>query len=223
LNAGDLPSSHENTYIYDIMYRTLFGQNALPNLIEGTPEDEVLLGNQERDLIRANEGNDTLAGSVNDDILYGEVGDDLLRGDFNIPQSGGSAGGDDLLYGGLGNDRLYGQGGNDALNSDQGDDQLFGDAGNDLLVGGDGFDTLTGGEGRDTFAIASRQGDDTITDFRLGEDFLMMTGTLTFEDLTFTQDGNSTVIGSRFETDLAILNGINANDLIAAADSTFVM
>lgn len=223
LNAGDLPSSHENTYIYEIMYRTLFGANSLPNLIEGTPQDETLLGNQENDLIRANEGNDLLAGSVNDDILYGEEGDDILRGDLNTVQAGGEAGGDDLLYGGLGNDQLYGQGGDDLLNGGDGDDALYGDAGNDLLVGGLGFDTLMGGAGRDTFAIASSSGDDTITDFRIGEDFIMMTGNLSFEDLTFTQTGGSTVIGSNNEIDIAILRGINFNDLIASASSTFTV
>jgi len=31
-------------FIYDIMYQTLFGQNSLPNLIDGTPEGETLLG-----------------------------------------------------------------------------------------------------------------------------------------------------------------------------------
>jgi len=223
LNAGELPSSHENTYIYDIMYRTLFGQNSLPNLIEGTPEDEVLLGNQENDLIRANEGNDLLAGSINDDILYGEEGDDTLRGDLNTSQAGGEAGGDDLLYGGLGNDLLYGQGGNDQLYGNDGDDQLYGDAGNDLLVGGSGIDTLTGGAGRDTFAIASSAGDDTINDFQIGEDFIALTGNLRFEDLTFTQDGANTVIGSQNEIDMAILRGINSDDLMAATSTTFTV
>jgi glycerophosphoryl diester phosphodiesterase len=222
LNAEDLPSSHENTFIYDIMYQTLFGQNSLPNLIDGTPEGETLLGGTERDLIRASEGDDTLAGSVNDDILYGEVGNDLLRGDLNTPQAGGDAGGDDFLFGGLGDDRLFGQGGNDQLTGDEGEDRLFGDAGTDLLVGGSGFDTLTGGEGQDTFALASQAEHDTISDFQIGEDSLAMTGDLTFENLTFTQVGNRTVIGSNVEIDLAILNGVNANDLVASADSTFI-
>ncbi|MBD2104312.1 alkaline phosphatase [Leptolyngbya sp. FACHB-261] len=220
LNAGDLPSSHENTYIYEIMYRTLFGQNSLPNLVEGTAGAETLLGGTDRDLLRGNEGNDTLAGSVNADFLYGEVGDDLLRGDLNTTQAGSEAGGDDLLYGGLGNDRVFGQGGNDQLYGGQGDDQLFGDAGNDLLVGGLGADRLTGGAGRDGFALVSDSGSDTINDFRLGEDFVVMTGSTTFEDLTFTQRGGSTVISSGDET-FTTLRGVNANALVAAAGSTF--
>jgi glycerophosphoryl diester phosphodiesterase len=223
LNAGDLPSSHENTYIYDIMYRTLFGQNSLPNLIEGTPEDEVLLGNQENDLIRANEGNDLLAGSVNHDILYGEEGDDILRGDLNTPQAGGEAGSSDLLYGGLGSDLLYGQGGNDQLYGDDGNDQLYGDDGNDLLVGGTGINTLSGGAGRDTFALASYVGNDTINDFQIGEDFIALTGNVKFEDLTFTQSGTNTIIGFKNEVDIAIVRKINSDDLMTAASTTFTV
>jgi glycerophosphoryl diester phosphodiesterase len=222
LNAEDMPSSHENTYLYELMYRTLFGQNSLPNLIDGTPESETLLGGTDRDLIRANEGDDTLAGSVNNDILYGEVGNDLLRGDLNIPGDGGEAGGDDLLYGGLGSDRVFGQGGDDRLYGSEDNDRLFGDAGRDVLVGGMGLDTLTGGSGRDILAIAPESGTDTFSDFRVGEDFIVLMDGLTFENLTIAQDGNNTVIGSSNETNLAILTGINSNDLIVAADSTFI-
>jgi glycerophosphoryl diester phosphodiesterase len=224
LNAEDLPSSHENTYIYELMYRTLFGQNSLPNLIEGTPEDEVLVGNADRDLIRANEGNDTLAGSVNNDILYGEVGDDVLRGDFNTPQEGDEAGGNDLLYGGLGNDTLYGQGGSDALYGDAGDDLLYGDAGDDLLYGGAGFNTLTGGDGRDIFAIApgTEEDADTFNDFRIGEDYIGLSDGLSFGQLSVAQDGRNTVISLDGDT-VATLLAINSNDLIASASSTFVV
>jgi glycerophosphoryl diester phosphodiesterase len=223
LNAEDLPSSHENTYLYELMYRTLFGENSLPNLIEGTPNNEVLQGGSDKDLIQANEGSDTLAGSVNNDILFGEVGDDLLRGDLNVPQSGGFSGGDDLLYGGAGSDRLFGQGGKDELYGDGGNDRLFGDAGNDILVGGSGLDTLTGGEGRDIFAIAAASDSDIVTDFRIGEDFLALTGDLSFEDLNITQNGNNTAIASDNNANLVTLTGIDASDLIAAANSTFVV
>ncbi len=220
LNAEELPSSHENTYIYDLMYRTLFGQNSLPNLIDGTPEAEILQGGTDRDLIRANEGDDTLAGSVNDDILYGEVGNDLLRGDLNTPQSGGDAGGDDLLYGGLGNDSLYGQGGNDQLYSDEGNDQLFGDAGDDLLWGGFGQDTMQGGQGRDTFAIATGEDADVINDFSIGEDVVGLKDGLTYSELTITQQGANTEIRFGGET-LATLLGIDSN-AFAATNSTFL-
>ncbi|MBD1939730.1 alkaline phosphatase [Microcoleus sp. FACHB-68] len=224
LNAGDLPSSHENTYIYELMYRTLFGQNSLPTLIEGTPQSETLLGGPERDLVRGNEGEDIIAGSVNDDFLYGEEGNDLIRGDLNTVQAGGSAGGDDLLSGGLGDDILFGQGGDDQLYGGEGNDQLFGDAGDDLLFGGLGQDSLVGGEGRDRFVLASGEnGDvDTLSDFRIGEDFIAMMEGVAFDQLVFSQSGGSTVITAN-DSMLAMIRGINSTDLIATADTTFVM
>lgn len=223
LNAGDLPSSHENTYIYELMYRTLFGQNSLPTLIEGTPQAETLLGGPDRDLIRGNEGDDTIAGSVNDDFLYGEEGNDLIRGDANTVQAGGNAGGDDLLSGGLGDDRLYGQGGDDQLLGGEGDDLLFGDAGDDLLFGGPGQDTLTGGAGGDRFVISAGEesGTDTFNDFRVGEDFIAIMDGVTFDQLSFSQSGGSTVINAD-DTMLAMLRGTNSDALIAAASTTFV-
>ena len=224
LNAGDLPSSHENTYIYELMYRTLFGQNSLPTLIEGTPQTETLLGGPDRDLVRGNEGDDTITGSVNDDFLYGEEGNDLIRGDLNTVQAGGSAGGDDLLSGGLGDDRLFGQGGDDQLYGGEGNDQLFGDAGDDLLFGGLGQDSLVGGEGQDRFVLAAGEnGDvDTLSDFRIGEDFIAMMEGVAFDQLVFSQSGGSTVITAN-DSMLAMIRGINSTDLIATADTTFVM
>ncbi|MBD2054848.1 alkaline phosphatase [Oculatella sp. FACHB-28] len=221
LNAGDLPSSHENTYIYELMYRTLFGQNALPTLVEGTPQAETLLGGPDRDLVRGNEGDDTIAGSVNDDFLYGEEGNDLIRGDLNTVQAGDDAGGDDLLSGGEGDDRLFGQGGDDQLYSGEGNDQLYGDAGDDLLYGGLGQDALLGGEGRDRFVIATGEDADTFSDFRIGEDFIALMNGVTYEQLSFSQSSGSTVI-SADDSILATLRGINSSELIAAAQTTLV-
>ncbi|MGF1497245.1 MAG: alkaline phosphatase [Elainellaceae cyanobacterium] len=224
LNAGELPSSHENTFIYELMYRTLFGQDALPTLIEGTPDDETLLGGPNRDLIRGNEGDDTLAGNVNNDILYGEVGDDVLRGDLNEVVTTSDAGGDDMLFGGMGDDTLFGQGGNDMLLGDEGDDTLFGDAGDDLLDGGLGEDILTGGEGRDMFAIAANEDDtvDVINDFQVGEDFLGLLDGVTLDQISLSQDGNNVVVSTE-DASLVRIRGIDADVLMASAESTFTM
>jgi glycerophosphoryl diester phosphodiesterase len=223
LNAGDLPSSHENTYIYELMYRTLFGQNSLPTLVEGTPQAETLLGGPDRDLVRGNEGDDTIAGSVNDDFLYGEEDNDLIRGDLNTVQAGDDAGGDDLLSGGEGDDHLFGQGGDDLLFGGAGDDLLFGDAGDDLLYGGLGQDSLFGGAGRDRFVVASGEdGDvDIFNDFQIGEDFIALMQEITFNQLSFAQSGGSTII-SAGDRMLAMIRGTNSNDLTAAAESMFV-
>jgi len=89
----------------------------------------------------------------------------------------------DTLAGTSGPDHIYGLGG---------DDELSGSDGEDVLSGGEGNDTLTGGDGADYFSIASTTGNDVVTDFTAGEDFIDMMATgLTFDDLSSeaTADG----------------------------------
>jgi len=59
-----------------------------------------------------------------------------------------------------------------------GRDILTGAQGNDFLVGGFGKDTLTGGAGADDFAFGSRnEGIDTITDFVVADDRILVSAT----------------------------------------------
>ncbi|MBE2897014.1 hypothetical protein HPC38_09045 [Pasteurellaceae bacterium HPA106] len=60
-------------------------------------------------------------------------------------------------------------GGNDTLNGGAGDDILFGGAGNDTLSGGEGADKFV-------FLVNSNSGKDTITDFKAGEDKIVLSG-----------------------------------------------
>lgn len=94
-----------------------------------------------------------LSGNANANIIYGGSGSDII-------------------YGGKGNDTIYGGSGADSLFGDAGNDKIFGDAGNDTLSGGAGNDTLTGGDGADIFFYASGDGNDVITDYKAGEDFI---------------------------------------------------
>jgi glycerophosphoryl diester phosphodiesterase len=201
LNADLLPSTVDNTEIYEIMYRTLFG-DVLPELIDGTPEDEVLVGEAEDNLIRADIGDDIVAGGAGNDFIYGEEGDDVLRGDDNDRSPGGTVGGDDTLSGGLGNDSLGGKGGDDELYGDEGNDSLWGDDGDDTLRGGLGDDILTGddfsgGSGSDTFILAVGEGTDTILDFEIGVDFIGLADGLTFGQLTLTQTGSNVAVANQ--------------------------
>ena len=219
LNADLLPSTVDNTEIYEIMYRTLFG-DVLPSLIDGTPENETLVGGEANDLIRADIGNDIAAGSLGDDIIYGEEGDDILRGDENSRSPGGTVGGNDTIYGGLGDDQIGGKTGNDQLFGDEGNDRIWGDDGDDLIDGGLGNDTLTGddfsgGQGNDTFVLAVGEGIDTIVDFEVGIDLLGLKGDLSADKLSISQVGSDTEISFGSEI-LAILTGVNAASLIAA-------
>jgi Ca2+-binding RTX toxin-like protein len=79
------------------------------------------------------------------------------------------------------------------------------------LRGGLGNDTLTGGNGGDVFVFASGDGTDTITDFKLSNDKIGLTGGLTFENLSFS--GNNIIFGTEV---LVVLTGVNTNTLTAS-------
>lgn len=74
------------------------------------------------------------------------------------------------VFGNGGVDLISGGGGDDRLDGGADDDSVGGGAGNDTLAGGIGNDTLTGGSGDDTFVLDATGGDDTITDFNVGND-----------------------------------------------------
>ena len=182
-------------------------------IIHGTLESETLNGSDEmEDWIFAGGGKDTVVGGLGNDVIDGEEGNDTLWGDRN-PGSGRDAiGGDDILYGGKGNDQIRGNGGNDQLYGEDGDDKLWGDDGDDQLWGDGGDDTLRGGKGSDTFVLGIGQGTDTIRDFRMVDDFMGLSGQLTFGQLSMTQDGDNTLIRYQDQT-LAILIDVNASTL----------
>jgi len=120
-------------------------------IIVGTdPAGETLNGTGEDDTIVGLEGPDTLNGGAGSDLLFGGDGIDTLNGgdhgDFLFGDNG-----NDILSGGVGDDALEGGAGEDALSGDAGDDSLIGNAGDDTLVGGAGNDTLNGGLDADVF------------------------------------------------------------------------
>ncbi|MEM1171114.1 MAG: bifunctional metallophosphatase/5'-nucleotidase [Cyanobacteria bacterium P01_H01_bin.35] len=112
-----------------------------------------------------------------------------IRGSSNNDTLVGSAA-DDTIIGGRGNDALYGRDGNDLLEGRPGIDRLFGGAGDDTLRGGQGRDRLnsgpgddvmTGGASIDRFIFNTNRaysqddlGQDTITDFDVERDILLL-------------------------------------------------
>lgn len=111
-------------------------------------------------------------------------------------------------------DIIHGLEGNDILFGRAGDDVLIGGAGNDTLNGGAGNDTLTGGAGTDRFVITSDHGTDTITDFTLGEDQIVLEAGLSWDDLTVfhgispqTNDVYTEIFLTGQQTPLAIISG----------------
>ena len=102
---------------------------------------------------------------------------------------------------------------NDELHGGTGNDTLTGGAGDDTLIGGVGDDLLTGGQDSDTFIFAADDGIDTITDFAQGTDFIGLSGSLSFGDLSFF---DSNIIVTSSSKVLATLTGVNAEDLTSA-------
>ncbi|MGQ4648344.1 Calx-beta domain-containing protein [Lyngbya aestuarii] len=92
------------------------------------------------------------------------------------------------------------------------DDVLVGDTGANVLDGGKGDDLMTGGAGNDIFVLAAENGIDIITDFKVGNDLLGLSGGLTFEQLTISQANNAEdtwiIKGSE---QLALLAGVQQN------------
>ncbi len=173
--------------------------------IFGNQDNDTISGEDGNDLIRGGQGNDSVSGGDEEDVLYGDRGNDELSGDRGDDLILGGTG-EDVASGGEGNDRIFGNQDNDTLSGDdgndtihggQGDDRISGDAGDDWLYGDRGIDTLNGGAGRDRFFIGSDNPNaplsaDTIEDFQVGEDSIVLRGNLTFEGLEIVAGtGNS--------------------------------
>ena len=127
------------------------------DVLNGTPERDVvdLLGGKDtylahggNDKISGGRGSDTISGGRGTDTLLGNAGNDTLRGDGGGDKLLGGAGADKLL-GGIGTDTLIGGAGKDVLNGQAANDVLKGGGGADRLDGGSGRDVLDGGAGAD--------------------------------------------------------------------------
>ena len=94
--------------------------------------------------------------------------------------------------GGDGNDVFTGNSAGNELIGGRGNDTLSGGAGGDYLFGGLGDNNLTGGADADVFIIEKKPGaTDTITDFQIGVDRIILSGfgTATYSSLALTQEG----------------------------------
>jgi glycerophosphoryl diester phosphodiesterase len=169
MNAEKLPSTLDNTEIYDLMYQTMFG---VYNLINGTSGNNSLTATTNPDRILGNGGNDTITSTVanagQNDLFDGGIGTDTL-----VISGGTASTALTLNVANIANtsNQLSGISGLVVQNFESfdfanflgtlnatgstGNDTITAGAGNDTLDGGAGTNTLRGGVGDDTYIIST--------------------------------------------------------------------
>ncbi len=200
MNADKLPSTVDNTGIYDIMYETLFGltpeeasggetETPESKLISGTPGDDILIPGI--DGFNKN-GSTVFAGAGNDEI-------DLAFGGSNNRVDAGS-----------GNDEIYLSKNNRALGG-EGDDKFFFSTG--------GGNIISGGAGADQFWIVSGEipeSANTIVDFEVDNDVIGLLGSaglgIDSNTLELTEMDGNTKVAFDGNT-LAMINGVTGLDI----------
>jgi Ca2+-binding RTX toxin-like protein len=121
--------------------------------IVGTDGNDVLQGTPERDVIWGANGDDLIYGSLGNDLICGGPGDDQIHGGRGNDEVDGGPG-SDQVNGDLGDDKILGgPGGNDEVAGDLGIDVVNGGPGSEDLVHGDyGYDRMSGGAGKGDIA-----------------------------------------------------------------------
>jgi Ca2+-binding RTX toxin-like protein len=212
--------------------------------VRGSAYVDWLVGNDGDNELRGNGGDDMIAGGIGADVLDGGEGIDLVSYydsaagvsiDLNENEaSGGYATGDTIsgFEGVIGSehiDVLMGSNEGNVLHGLGGGDLIDGDDGEDVIDGGMGDDTLIGGAHADTFSFygSSWQSDgfDTIVDFSVGVDRIEFRGTIdSIDDLEIAQFGAHTLIFYGPASDQGVIGmfGVDANQLLAQAESTFL-
>jgi len=223
-------STHEIEETYSLIFET---QSATTgnDIITGTIESDILVGDRGNDQLRTEGGNDIALGGRGsdfitlgdgDDLALGGKGNDTIRGDDGNDDISGNGGRDtllggggfdelyggadrDVIFGGEGRDRIFGGEGNDRIFGDEGDDGIIGEGGNDNINGGTGNDRISGNDGADT--IRGEDGDDTIS----GDAGI---------DRLFGGEGNDRIFGG--DGDDRIFGGNNDDSLFGDADDDLI-
>uniref|UniRef100_UPI00286B37D6 alkaline phosphatase n=1 Tax=Chamaesiphon sp. OTE_8_metabat_110 TaxID=2964696 RepID=UPI00286B37D6 len=238
LNADKLPSTLDNTEIYNLMYKTLFGTSSQQTLVPGTAgADDLVAGKTPgfdgvNDLVFTGAGNDKvdvpIAGSIagNNRIDSGSGADTIFVA--NNDRVFGTAGDDTLDATDAKDYRISGGAGNDTLFLGANGRALGGDGNDKLFAGSGGNNLLSGGAGADQFWIANAEipgAANTIVDFQIGTDVIGIQGAkslgISATSLKLTQIGADTSINFGSQT-LAILTGIQASSLTPGNASQFV-
>ena len=100
-------------------------------IINGTKNDDTLVGSSGNDTIKGAAGNDSLLGGSGNDKIDGGAGNDGILGGAD----------NDYLVGGTGNDTIVGELGNDTIAGGTGSDLIYYTSvldGHDVIIGFDG-------------------------------------------------------------------------------------
>ena len=150
--------------------------------------------------------------------IFGSLEADTLEF-FGSHQLAFAGAGDDLIDASLanGDNRIYGDGGDDTFILGSGD-RLVGGEGDDRFFAQSEDNTITGGKGADQFWIAVAELPEvanTITDFMSSEDMIGIAGLgIGFDDISITAiEGDALISG--LDSELAILEGLDAANLNA--------
>jgi Ca2+-binding RTX toxin-like protein len=218
--------------------------NSLDNDIKGNALNNKLNGAAGNDTLDGGTGNDTLTGGSGDDIFIIDSakdvvveatngGNDTVQTKVDLLTTAANIENielqDGVIYvnGSSSANKITGNDGHNNLNGLGGNDSLDGGAGPDALNGGTGNDTLTGGTEADAFvfntALASTSNVDTITDFAVGEDQILLSHSVFTKfvigdlDASYFVQGSSPVASNAHA---AILFNQSTGDLYYDSDGT---
>lgn len=231
MNADKLPSTLDNTEIYNLMYRTMFGvtpQEAAAQqqtqLVNGTPGDDVLIADVSsfdgiNDTVFTGAGNDEVDARTVTSTIAGGNRINLGDGDDIVFVSN-----NDIVFGGNGNDifdatnvnsdRMSGDAGNDVFFLGSGSRAFGGEGSDQFYIQGGGNNLLSGGAGADQFWIVNGEipaAANNILDLQKDIDVIGFSGSaglgITAAKLTLNEIGGNTEIGFGGQT-LAVINGV---------------
>lgn len=191
-NAGSLYDDSEHSGAqYDLSGLHVVQNGAQVVVLDGTTDDDTIVGSDANDVISGFSGSDDLSGGLGDDVIDGGEGADTLAGGdgddtyhvdnasdvivetTNEGDDAVVASADYVLAAGVEVEHLTAATGTDPidLTGNEFGQTITGNAGENILVGGGGADTLNGGEGSDDI------------DGGAGRDVLVVDGA--FEDFTY--------------------------------------
>lgn len=163
----------------------------------GTSFDSVGWDN----VVSGNRGNDSLVGS------WAAPSRDFFRGGKDNDALDGGIGGSDFMHGAWGDDFVWGSNESSILRGGKGDDWISGGQERDLLMGAVGKDELRGNGGSDFFMLRTDETHDgytnlvsnsveadRIVDFNAVEDYVIIPGVSSHNDVWFDVEGNDTVV-----------------------------